>query len=223
VFCSRRSFLMSAGAAAAFSASPLRGMSLPLDASLPSPCLLRSGSEYAPFVERFLPHISPGSDGFIAEKYAGELTAELISWRQSFVASARDLSKGHDLLSETLEASLLNHVQVTPLRTEPPVTSEKVLFAPAQRVSRRAVTDALHEYLASFSTVEIADLQLGFIGIVSTQPLAVKTKIYYDLIGPSGANQHEERTGLWDLSWRKEATETGGLPPGPPLLNRAPG
>ena len=205
--CSRRRFLKSAGAAAAFSASPLRGFSLPALSAIPSPCFLQTGSGYAPFVERFLQHIQPGADGFLAEKYAAELTSELNSWQNSFLASTRDLHEVHDLLSETLNASLLNRAQVTPLRAEPPVHSDKALFAPAEQVSRGAFVEALNEYLAPFSKVEIAELQIGLIEIVHDQPLALKTKIYYDLIGESGASQREERTGQWELSWLKDSSE----------------
>ena len=152
-------------------------------------------------------YIQPGADGFVAEKYAAELTLELISWQQAFVASSRDLHEVHELLPETLDASLLNRAQVTPLRAEPPVRSDKVVFAPAGGVGRGAFVDALHEYLAPFSKIEIAEFQIGSIEIVQAEPLALRTKIYYDLIGESGASQREERTGQWELSWQKGAGE----------------
>jgi Flp pilus assembly protein TadD/peroxiredoxin len=213
VYFSRRSFLRSAGAAAAFSVSRLRGMSLPLAASRPDPCFLRTGSAYAPFVERFVRYIAPGADDFVAEKFAAELGAVLTSWQQAFTAPSSDLSKVHDLLLETLEASLLNRAEVTPLRTDQPVQSDKVVFSPPEKTSRRAFVDALHTYLEPLSTLEIAQLQLGSIEIpsgenTSTQQLVAKTKIYYDLIGKSGTNQREERTGIWDVSWRKDTTGT---------------
>lgn len=135
---SRRRFLKSAGAAAAFSVSPLRGFSSPAVSAIPSPCFLQAGSGYTPFVKRSVQHIQPGADGFLAEKYAAGLTSELISWQHSFLASTRDLHEVPDLVSETVDASLLNHGQVTPLRSEPPVHSDELLLAPAERVSRRA-------------------------------------------------------------------------------------
>jgi Flp pilus assembly protein TadD/peroxiredoxin len=213
VYFSRRSFLRSAGAAAAFSVSPLHGMSLPLAASRPDPCFLRTGSAYAPFVERFVRYITPGADDFVAEKFAAELVAVLTSWQQAFTGPGSDLSKVHDLLLETLEASLLNRAEVTPLRTDQPVQSYKVVFSPAEKTSRQAFVDALHAYLEPLSTLEIAQLQLGSMEIpsgenTSTQQLVAKTKISYDLIGKIGTNQREERTGIWDVSWRKDTTGT---------------
>ena len=205
MYFSRRRFLKSAGAAAAFTVSPLRGFSLPAISALPAPCFLQTGAGYAPFVERFLQHIQPGEDGFLAEKYAAELTTELISWQHAFLASTRDLHEVHHLLSETLDASPLDRAQVTPVRAEPPVCSDKVIFAPVERVNRRTFVDALNGYLAPFSRIEIAELQIGSIEIIHAQPLALKTKIYYDWIGQSGVDQREERTGQWELSWLKDS------------------
>ena len=164
-----------------------------------------TGPAYAPFVQRFLQYIPPGADAFVAENYAAELIVELDSWQHLLTTSGRDLSKIHDLLSESLEASLLNHAEVTPLRTDPPVQSDKVRFAAAEKVTRRSAIDSLHAYLAPFSAMETAELKLGSIEVTSNQPLSAKTSVYYDLIGTVGANQREERTGVWDLTWRKEA------------------
>ena len=56
-----------------------------------------------------------------------------------------------------LNASLLNRAQVTPLRSQSrPYSSDKVLFDPAEQVSRRTFVEALKEYLAPFSKVEIS-------------------------------------------------------------------
>jgi hypothetical protein len=90
-------------------------------------------------------------------------------------------------------------------------------------VSRRAFVEALNEYLAPFSKIEIAEFQIGSIEIVHAQPLALKTKIYYDLIGQSRASQREERVGRWELSWLKDPTKSGGSRLGPRPPNLAPG
>ncbi len=140
----------------------------------------------------------------MAEKYAAELASELLSWQHSFLAATRELREVYDLLSETLTASLLNRAEVTPLRAELPLRSDKVLFAPAERVSRGRFLEALKEYLAPFSKIEIAELTVGQIEIAQAEPLALKTKIYYDLIGEPGPSQREERTGQWELSWLQE-------------------
>src|SRR5271156_3265684 len=68
---------------------------------------------------KFNTHIALAKGCACPDGYA-ELTSELISWQHSFLASTRDLHEVHDLVSETVDASLLNHGQVTPLRSEPP-------------------------------------------------------------------------------------------------------
>ena len=204
-YLSRRLFLKTAGAAGAFWASRLSGLPLSVrSVASSSPCFLHAGSGYAPFVEKFLQQIQPGSDDFVAEKYAAELEIRLTSWQEAFRASTRELSAIHDLLSDNLDGSLLNRVDVKPYRSEPPVQSEKVLFTPAERVSRGLFLEALKEYLASFTKIEVVQLRISLIEILSAEPVALRTQIHYDLLGELGASQREERTGEWELSWRKD-------------------
>ena len=206
MYRSRRWFLKTTGVAGAFLASRLRGLpSLALAQGPSSPCLLHVGSGYAPSIEPFLKQIRPGSDEFIAEKYAAELDAPLKTWQQAFCASARDLRVVHDLLSENLDGSLLNRAKVTPVRSQPPVQSDKVLFPRPEQVGRSVFVEGLNKYLAPFKKIETAELQIDLIEIVHEAAGALKTQIHYDLVGALDANLREERTGEWELSWLKDA------------------
>jgi Flp pilus assembly protein TadD/peroxiredoxin len=203
---SRRWFLKTTGVAGAFLASRLRGLpSLALAQGRYSPCLLHVGSGYAPSIEPFLKQIRPGSDEFIAEKYAAELDVPLRTWQQAFCASARDLRVVHDLLSENLDGSLLNQAKVTPVRSQPPVQSDKVLFPRPEQVGRSVFVEGLNKYLAPFKKIETAELQIDLIEIVHEAAGALKTQIHYDLVGALDTNRREERTGEWELSWLKDA------------------
>jgi len=206
VYRSRRWFLKTTGVAGAFLASRLRGLpSLALAQGPSSPCLLHVGSRYAPSIEGFLQQIRPGSDEFIAEKYAAELEVLLKTWQQAFCASARELRAVHDLLSENLDGSLLNRADVTQVRSQPPVQSDKVLFPRPERVSRGVFVDGLNQYLAPFKKIETAELHIDLIEIVRHAAGGLRTQIHYDLVGELDANRREERTGEWELSWLKDA------------------
>ena len=121
-----------------------------------SPCLLHTGSGYAPFLDAFLKQIQPGSDEYIAEKYAASLEQPLNVWRDSFVAPTRDLRTVHAWLSEDLDGVGLGAAKTEPLRAKPPVESEKVSFSPAERLSREAFMEGLARYLGPFRKLEIA-------------------------------------------------------------------
>lgn len=108
--------------------SRLRGFSLPFTDASPPPCLLHAGSGYAPFIDRFLPLIRPGSDEFIGEKYAAEIEVSLKSWQEAFRAFPRGLQSIHDTFLENLEGSLLNRANIMRVRATPPVQSDRVTF-----------------------------------------------------------------------------------------------
>ena len=192
MYRSRRWFLKTTGVAGAFLASRLRDLpSLALAQGPSSPCLLHVGSRYAPSIEGFLQQIRPGSDEFIAEKYAAELEVALKTWQQAFCASARDLRVVHDLLSENLDGSLLNRANVTQVRSQPPVQSDKVFFPRPERVSRGVFVDGLNQYLAPFKKIETAELQIHLIEIVRDAADGLRTQIHYDLVGELDANRRE--------------------------------
>lgn len=205
---SRRRFLKTTSMAGALWTS--RFQSVPLWAvpkSVPSPCLLHSGSGYAPFIDAFLKQIRPGSDEFIAEKYAADLEEPLGRWRDSLIAASGDLHAVRAALAEDLEAVRLGTTRIESLRKRPPVESEKVSFPAPEHLQREAFIESLAHYLAHFKKIDVVDMQVDFIEILDKDPVRVRTEIHYDLIGSLGGNQREERTGEWTLVWRKDASD----------------
>jgi Flp pilus assembly protein TadD len=205
MFCSRRRFIKGTGAVAAFWASPLRGLSLPYTDARSLPCLLHTGSGYAPFIETFLPLILPGSDEFVAERDAAELEVLLQSWREAFRSPARNLQVIHETLSEDLVASLLARPNTTRVRVQPPVQSDRVEFPRPERLRRSVFIDGLSQYLTPFRSIETADLQIDLIEINGASQARLRTGIHYDIVGKLDTKCREERTGEWELSWLKDA------------------
>jgi Flp pilus assembly protein TadD len=205
VYCSRRQFVRVAAVSGAFWSSGLRGLPFAaLAQSPPQPCLLHTGSQFAPFIDGFVQQIRPGSDEFIAEKYAAELEIPLKVWEKAFCAAVRDLRSVHERVAENLDGSLLNLEKVQTLRAQPPLQSERVVFPRPARVGRSTFVDGFSHYLAPFSTVETAELQIDLIEITDAAPERVKTQIHYNLVGELDAQRREQRTGEWELSWLKE-------------------
>lgn len=205
MYFSRRRFIKTTSLAGAFWASRFQGLpSFAVPRASSSPCLVHTGSGYAPFIDAFLQQINPGSDQFVAEKYAVELELLLNSWRDSICSQSRDLRAVHAVLSEDLNGSLLNRAAVKPLRAKPPVESERILFPRSEHVSGHAFVSSLSEYLATFRKIEIADLQVDRIKISGTSPLQLETQIHYNLLGELEGTRREQRTGEWELSWQRD-------------------
>jgi Flp pilus assembly protein TadD/peroxiredoxin len=208
VHFSRRRFVKTASLAGTFLAARFHGLPLrALSAPTPSPCLLHAGSGYAPFIDSFLEQIRPGADVFISEKYAVELEIPLSSWRESLCADVRDLRKVQAFLPKVLSGSPLGSATVKPLRSQPPLQSEKVTFLAPQSMSGPAFVESLHQYLSPFKRIEVAELVIGAIEVLTTAPLQIKAGVYYDLVGTLDENRREERTGVWELIWQKDSAE----------------
>lgn len=204
----RRRFVKAAGLAGTSLAARLKGLPLwAAPAAPPAPCLLHSGTGYAPFMDNLLEQIRPGADVFITEKYAAELEVLLSSWRESLCAAGRDLRALHRLLPDEFEGSLLGRAVMTPLRAQPPLQSWKAVFPSPQRLRSDAFVGSLTEYLAPFTRMEIAELRMHRIEVVATAPLRLNTRVHYDLVGTLHDSRREERTGEWELTWQKDAQE----------------
>ncbi len=200
--------MKAASTAGIFVAARFQGLPLwALGKTSSSPCLLHTGSGYAPFIDSFLQQIRPGSDAFITEKYAAELELPLKTWRDSLCAATPELRTVQAFLPPALEASSLGKPTVKPLRRQPPLQSEQATFPAPQHLSGAAFVQSLHEYLAPFRRMEVAELQIDGIEVLASAPLRLRTLIHYDLLGTLVDDRREERTGEWQLTWEKDSGE----------------
>ncbi|HWG20767.1 MAG TPA: FG-GAP-like repeat-containing protein [Terracidiphilus sp.] len=201
---SRRGFVKVAGMAGAFwsSVAPRR-LWAAATGDRQTPCLIQSGSGYAPFIEPFLNRIQPGNDEFIAEKYAFELEHLLDSWAAALQAGAHDLGIPKEWLEGTLEGAQLDRATVQILRAEPPIESERALFPAATTRSSEDFLAALGRYLAPLTQIESCDLQVDAIEIVSDAPLHVRTQVHYQITGRLDSSRREQRTGEWSIGWQQ--------------------
>jgi Flp pilus assembly protein TadD/peroxiredoxin len=207
VYFSRRRFIKTTGFAGAFWASRFQGLpSYAFPQAVPSPCWVHTGSGYAPFIDKFLQKVQPGSDQFVAEKYAAELEPLLRSWRDSFCSQASDLGAVHGSVFEQIKGSLLHQGAVKSLRSKPPLESERISFPHAESLGRESFLNSLRRYLAAFGKIERADMQVDLINVSGSAPPRLATQVHYHLIGQLDATRREERTGEWQISWEKDAT-----------------
>jgi Flp pilus assembly protein TadD len=201
---SRRSFVKTTSLAGAFWACHFPRTLFAAPAASPaSPCLVHTGSGYAPFLEPFLQQIRPGSDEFIAEKYAVDIEQGLIAWAESLRAGARDPHHSmREWLAETLEASPLDQPALRTLRANSPLESGTATFPPATTVARDSFLASLERYLAAWTHLDLAEVEIDMIEILSESPLELRTHVHYDFAGRLDANRREQRTGEWTVRWR---------------------
>jgi Flp pilus assembly protein TadD len=203
---SRREFVKVSTLAGTFWACRTpRGLFAATPASPASPCLVHAGSGYAPFIEPFRKQIRPGADEFVAEKYAAELEKLLASWTGGLRSGSHDPRVVRDWLNPTLEASALDRPALQTLRASSPLESERATFPPPASMTREQFLAALERYLAAWNRLDVVEMQIDMIDVLSEAPLEIRTHLHYDLAGHLDANRREQRTGEWNMRWRQSA------------------
>jgi Flp pilus assembly protein TadD len=207
---SRRNFIKAVGIAGGFAAARFSGLRTWAQAAPSQPCLLSTGSTFAPFAQHFVDLIEPGKDEFVTEKYAFEMEGLLDTWSESL----RSASAGpHTLslhLASTLKATRLSDAAATVLRhsDRSPLASEQMTFPGAGPLSAAAFEEHLQQYLASLGEIEIAEMRISAIEIIDESPLHVRTTVNYLIAGTPREQEREQRTGEWEMNWHQSGEAT---------------
>ncbi len=175
-----------------------------------------------PFTDvRFKPHypmkssladvlrlVSPGSDEYSTEKYAFEIDSLLKQWGQSLKESIRSPSDLSKLLSPTIEASSLNPIKETSLRSGYGIDVTKRQFSSAIPSSSERFLKEFQAWWGPISKVETAEFEIFGIDEVASSPLRLQLHIRYDIIATRKDGRREERVGSWRTEWlRNESGE----------------
>ena len=176
-------------------------------ASRELPCSLHTGSGFAPFIGTFLGQIEPGSDAFLTERYAAELEVTLRQWCTSLQASTADLHAVAACLAPTLEASPLGTPKLRTFRAQPPLQTEQASFDEPRALSSSSFLEAFALYLRGFQTLDVTQALISGIAVLTEDPMVVRTEIQYDFAGTLHDRRREQRTGVWEITWRKAPSD----------------
>ncbi len=199
---------------AAFAAWPLRATPLALGPGGASP----RGAAAAAFrltphyrakspLEDVLRHVEPGLDNFPTEKYAEEIEAVLKDWTGNLVESPPDFRAVGNSLSARLSAFAPSVVEETRLRLGPSLEIFRRRLSDPRPFEREAFVKELASSLQAFSNFVTAEFRVTSLRVLETSPLALATRIRYDLMGPASGAFREERIGTWELEWERDPTD----------------
>ncbi len=169
-----------------------------------APCLLHTGSAYAPLTQQFLDLIESGKDEFVTELYAAQLEAVLAGWSEWLTGRAVGAGSLGDLggsLAATVYATRMDEAVLTPLRTGAPLATSRAVFAAPGELPPAGFVEGLEKYLAPLGTIVAASLRISGIEIASESPLRLRTELTYLLAGRTDASKAEQRTGAWQIDW----------------------
>ncbi len=145
--------------------------------------------------------VTPGSDGYVTEKYADEIDSVLQRWSDALKASPLGLETLGASLDEAIEASTLVAGTETVLRSAHGVETVKRQFALDVARGRGHFIENLRGWLAAPREIETAEFEIFGIEQIGDNPLTVRVDIRYDVVTTRKENRREERVGSWRAEW----------------------
>ena len=150
--------------------------------------------------------VRPGSDEYIAEKYAVEIESLLKQWSQGLKTSTRDLAPLANLLDLSIESTPLKPISETAVRTGFGVDVVRRQFPPLTVPGRDRFLDEIRSWLSPVSHVECAEFEIYGIEEIAGVPLSLRTDIRYDIVAGGNSDERQERVGSWRVEWVRDAS-----------------
>ena len=148
--------------------------------------------------------VTPGSDGYITEKYADQIGSVLKKWSDALRASPAALAVLADSLDDSIEALTLVPAAETVLRSSCGIRTVRRQFALDLGRGRERFIEGLRSWLAAPLQMETVEFEIFSIEQIADGPLAVRTDIRYDIVSTRSGAQKEERVGLWNIEWVRD-------------------
>lgn len=145
--------------------------------------------------------VTPGSDGYITEKYADEIGAVLKKWSQALKAAPARVTSLAESLDDSIEASALAPSRETVLRSAYGIHTVRRQLAPDLLRGRDRFLESLRTWLAAPLQIECAEFEIFAIEQIADDPPAVRAEIRYDLVCTRSGARREERVGSWRTEW----------------------
>lgn len=202
---SRREFLLRScrGAGAALAPESLWRWALSAGSILPSPAPefhLHPHYRSPARLEDTLRKIQPGYDEFLGEKYAAEIGARLDAWSSALRASPPAFEAFKKGLAEDFAGSSFTPAESHRLRSGA-IDIWRNLFSP-ELVAGAIFLRDLQSAWSGFSEIRTAEFQIT---AIKPSAAAIETRVGYELVGSGRDFYREQRSGHWDLEWRRTA------------------
>ena len=148
-----------------------------------------------------IPHVTPGSDSYITEKYADEILSVLNRWSDALKAGPSGLNILAESFDDSIEASTLAKAAETVLRSSFGIHTVRRQFMPDLVRGRDRFFESLRSWLAAPLKIETAEFEIFGIDQIAGNPLTVRVDIRYDMVSTRLENRKEERVGSWQTEW----------------------
>jgi Flp pilus assembly protein TadD/cytochrome oxidase Cu insertion factor (SCO1/SenC/PrrC family) len=155
---------------------------------------------------------APGTDAYVAEKFAAELQGWFEALRRLLKEPAKPASELAQLLDDSLQANELTSPRETrSQRSGSSIELRKRDYVAAARSGKDAFVPQLANYFEPLGTIEIADFAITSLRQTKSEPLELGAEVRYTLVGtraerPASPSLCAQRIGIWRMSWQRNAS-----------------
>ena len=157
-------------------------------------------------LDEILQKVSPGTDDFVAEQYAAEISQLLSEWSQGLKRDAPSLNHVAAFSADKIAANSWEPAEEKNIRSGYGIEVFRRRFASPHSFSREQFLSNIKNYFASISRIETAEFQIVEITEIVAGVPAVRANIRYDFVAVLQNGGREERIGQWHTEWAKDSS-----------------
>jgi tetratricopeptide (TPR) repeat protein len=146
---------------------------------------------------------TPGTDEYVVEGYAFELSALLEDWSQHLRAEPPATATMSKFVDASIQSTGLRPIRESPLRAGDRIEVFRREFSPELHPGRERFLKEMTEYFAPLKQVETADFEIYECMAMSDSPLTIEARIRYDFVGKRDDRVREQRIGTWTTQWSR--------------------
>jgi len=151
--------------------------------------------------------VTPGTDQYLTEKYAEQISYELKRWSEELRKNPLAIALPGQFLAAGMHGGRLNPTGEKTLRSDYGIETLRRTFSARSVLGREEFLDELRRYLSDFADIGTAEFEITQIDQIPGAALAVRIQVRYDLAGESRTQALEERVGHWNMEWQRESGE----------------
>lgn len=159
-------------------------------------------------IDALLRFAEPGTDEYVVEGYAAQITTLLAAWSSELRRDLRGISTLRRCVHPSIEFTSLTSQRETSVRSGGGIEVLRRDF-PSRSISGR--DRFLNEMATSFAglkSVRTADFEIYSCRQDGTSPLTLTAEIRYEVVGERTDNSRESRIGSWHTRWIRNESET---------------
>jgi Flp pilus assembly protein TadD/peroxiredoxin len=158
-------------------------------------------------LDDILRRIVPGSDEYITEKYADEITQILTHWGRDLKAGLPPSGAAAKFIDPLIEASSLFPAQEIPVRSAAGIEVFRRRFHSQTELGHQIFLSEIKAYFSPMLRLDTAEFEITGIDEILSSALTVKIVVRYCFVGARADGRREQRTGNWRMRWSRNSSD----------------